>query len=202
MCLVCRVFNVSCLLGCDHLEWVDTNSFVHKWMSYRWAGVFQLRRGEVTDWPANLLHISYSLLFSSHLWSPWVHVLLRLSVTNLLGHADPLTLLVLTQRTQNNCITFIQCWSNVEDVGPTLYKCYTNVLCLLGMVWFNWFEVVSLQINKQIPLRSLVTYYHIVLYLFFGKAHFIWNIIFNNIFEKRYWLANTRTLSSRGLWCQ
>ena len=36
------------------------------------------------------------------------------------------------QQTQNICITFIQCWSNVEDVGPTLYKCYTNVFCLLG----------------------------------------------------------------------
>ena len=32
----------------------------------------------------------------------------------------------------NICITFVQCWSNVEDVGPALYKCYTNVLCLLG----------------------------------------------------------------------
>ena len=31
-------------------------------------------------------------------------------------------------------IAFVQCnyWSNIEDVGPTLYKCYTNVLCLLG----------------------------------------------------------------------
>ena len=38
----------------------------------------------------------------------------------------------LTQRTQNICITFIQCRINVADVGPTLYKCYTNVLCLLG----------------------------------------------------------------------
>ena len=28
---------------------------------------------------------------------------------------------------------FIQCCANVEDVGPTLYKCYTNVLCLLGL---------------------------------------------------------------------
>ena len=37
-----------------------------------------------------------------------------------------------TQRTQ--IITFIQCWTNVEDVGFTLYKCYTNVLCLLGKV--------------------------------------------------------------------
>ena len=27
---------------------------------------------------------------------------------------------------------FMQCWTNVEDVGPTFYKCYTNVLCLLG----------------------------------------------------------------------
>ena len=33
---------------------------------------------------------------------------------------------------QNICITFIQCWTNVEDVGPTLYKCYTNALYLLG----------------------------------------------------------------------
>ena len=37
-----------------------------------------------------------------------------------------------TQQTQNICITFVQCWTNVKDVGPTLYKSYTNVLCLLG----------------------------------------------------------------------
>ena len=35
------------------------------------------------------------------------------------------------QQTQNISITFIQCWTNVEDVGPTLYKCYLNALCLL-----------------------------------------------------------------------
>ena len=29
--------------------------------------------------------------------------------------------------------TFVQCWANVEAVGLTLYKCYTNVLCLLGI---------------------------------------------------------------------
>ena len=34
----------------------------------------------------------------------------------------------------NICITFIQCWANVQDVGPTLYKYYTNVLCLLGRI--------------------------------------------------------------------
>ena len=27
----------------------------------------------------------------------------------------------------NTCITFVQCWTNVEDVWPMLYKCYTNV---------------------------------------------------------------------------
>ena len=36
------------------------------------------------------------------------------------------------QQTQNICITFIQRRPNVFDVGPTLYKCYANVLCLLG----------------------------------------------------------------------
>ena len=27
----------------------------------------------------------------------------------------------------------IQCWTNVKGVGTTLYKSYTNVLCLLGL---------------------------------------------------------------------
>ena len=30
------------------------------------------------------------------------------------------------------CITFVQSWTNVEDVGPALYKCYANVSCLMG----------------------------------------------------------------------
>ena len=37
-----------------------------------------------------------------------------------------------SQQAQNICITFTQCWTNVEDVGPTLYKWHTNALCLLG----------------------------------------------------------------------
>ena len=40
---------------------------------------------------------------------------------------------IATQQTQNIGITFVQRRPNVFDVGPTLYKCYTNVLCLLGM---------------------------------------------------------------------
>ena len=40
---------------------------------------------------------------------------------------------VVTQHTQNICITFIR-WPNVSDVVPALYKWYrsTNILCLLG----------------------------------------------------------------------
>ena len=32
-------------------------------------------------------------------------------------------------------MTFVQCWPNVENVEPTLYKCYTNVLCLMGELY-------------------------------------------------------------------
>ena len=46
-----------------------------------------------------------------------------------LSRTDGLT----SQQTQSICITFVQCRTNVEDVGPTMYKCYTNILYLL--VW-------------------------------------------------------------------
>ena len=36
------------------------------------------------------------------------------------------------RQTRNICMTFVQRRPNVFDVGPTLYKCHTNVLCLLG----------------------------------------------------------------------
>ena len=38
-------------------------------------------------------------------------------------------LFVLAQQTQNIYITFVQ---RQPNAGPTLYKWYTNVLCLLG----------------------------------------------------------------------
>ena len=41
--------------------------------------------------------------------------------------------LITQQQTKNICITFIQRWINVEAVGPSLYKCHTNGLCLLGI---------------------------------------------------------------------
>ena len=42
------------------------------------------------------------------------------------------------QQTQNICITFVQRRPNVFDVGPTLYKCYTNVLRFLGRRDYNF----------------------------------------------------------------
>ena len=48
------------------------------------------------------------------------------------------------QQTQNICITFVQCCSNVFDAGPTLYKCYTNVLYLpLGQHQRRWTDVFA-----------------------------------------------------------
>ena len=41
------------------------------------------------------------------------------------------------QETENICITFVQRRANVEDVGSTLYKCYINVLYLLGSAWLQ-----------------------------------------------------------------
>ena len=40
--------------------------------------------------------------------------------------------LVVSQQAQSICMTFVQCWPNIENVGPTLYTCPTNVVCLLG----------------------------------------------------------------------
>ena len=40
-----------------------------------------------------------------------------------------------SQKTQNICVTFAPRRPDVFDAGPTLYKCYTNVLCLLGWIW-------------------------------------------------------------------
>ena len=57
-----------------------------------------------------------------------------------------------TQQTQNICMTFEQCWTSVEDVGPTLYKCYTNGLCLLGM---NKCAVLRI-LTKTIRRRKLM----------------------------------------------
>ena len=52
----------------------------------------------------------------------------------------------LSQQTQHICILLIQRRPNVEDVGPTLSKCYTNVLCFLGIYHFRYNTVYYLSI--------------------------------------------------------
>ena len=60
-----------------------------------------------------------------------------------------------TQQTQNICrpITLVQCWNNVGDVGPELYQCYTNVLCLLGNHIGPALAVMGIKTNLLCPSR-------------------------------------------------
>ena len=60
---------------------------------------------------------------------------------------------VFTQQTENICLTFIQCRTNVEDVGPTLHKCHTNVLCLLGIS--KYFLMLHRVVNFEKMLHGL-----------------------------------------------
>ena len=82
--------------------------------------------------PSDVLYV----VLSVHLVDFVLVGLLRYSATY--RHTDrrlsqiPLYIDMPTQQTQNIFITFVHCGTNVEDVWPTLYKCYTNVLCLLG----------------------------------------------------------------------
>ena len=48
-----------------------------------------------------------------------------------------INIIELSHQTRNICITFVQCWSNVEDVGPTFYKCYTNVFWGISLYGLN-----------------------------------------------------------------
>ena len=47
-----------------------------------------------------------------------------------------------SRQTRNNCITFVQRRPNVFDVGPTLYKCYTNV-CVCWAVRYSYLLIVA-----------------------------------------------------------
>ena len=56
-------------------------------------------------------------------------------------------------------MTFVQRRPNVFNVGPTLYKCYTNVLCLLciGLVFYDlcvMMAVVLVSYHKQEAWRD------------------------------------------------
>ena len=62
-------------------------------------------------------------------WSPWFiqkyFSAVGVRVLTLVNLSDAVT------ANTNDCITFVQRRPNVFDVGPTLYKYYTDALCLL-----------------------------------------------------------------------
>ena len=66
-----------------------------------------------------------------------------------------------TQQTQNMCITFVQRRPNVFDVGPTLYKWYTNILCLLGYRAYVW-KYSKTNMLKQENTRDNWCYHHMI----------------------------------------
>ena len=69
------------------------------------------------------------------------------------------TILMPAQQTQNICMTFVQCWTNVEDVGPTWYHCFTNVSCLLGVImvmyYSEWITITVKRPNVFIALAYM-----------------------------------------------
>ena len=62
-----------------------------------------------------------------------------------------------TQQTQNICITFIQCWNNIEleDVGPMFQA--TNVIQMLCVCWAELSVVcdIVLPILSEFHFRCL-----------------------------------------------
>ena len=82
------------------------------------------------------------------------------------------------QQTQNICITFIQCRRNVFDVGPTLYKCYTNALCLLDRPTYCCYAVrqthvsIILLVWKDVMLIISILYCNNYCAFVFAIFHF------------------------------
>ena len=58
-------------------------------------------------------------------------------------------------QTQNICITFVQRSTNVEDVGPTLYKCYTNVFVFPVMMHHVTYLPFSTDDGKYAQIKFL-----------------------------------------------
>ena len=89
-----------------------------------------------------------------------------------------------SKQTQNICMTFVQRRPNVYDVGSTLYKCYTNVFCLLSyciMVLF-WFYVLAVWLSRGHVLFYFICYGM----LMFLSASFssVWLFVFPG---RRFW---------------
>ena len=49
-----------------------------------------------------------------------------------MAHGNIRRVSVNSQQTQSFCMTFVQCWTNVEDVGPALYKMLYKCFVFVG----------------------------------------------------------------------
>ena len=66
-----------------------------------------------------------------------------------------------SQQTQNICITIVQCWISIEDVGPVFYKCF--VFAVMGNlyipevvfpVWSGYaLDFTELSVSVTVPAR-------------------------------------------------
>ena len=68
------------------------------------------------------------LLGAIYLWNPFIY-----SISVIWTDIGYIIIRIYTQKTQDICITFVQCWTNVEDVRPALYKC-CNILFVITML--------------------------------------------------------------------
>ena len=57
-----------------------------------------------------------------------------------------------SQKTQNICITFVQRRPNVEDVGPTLYKCYADVCVCWAVLLLAVPDLMRLSVDQGLSL--------------------------------------------------
>ena len=97
-----------------------------------------------------------------------------------------------SQQTQNICITFIERRPNVFDVGLTLYKCYTNILCLLG--WTTLYEHILLSTwnRYKLVIRGFVLVLVLCTWTTYQKVVFsLWPLLAVGHFRPLYgcWMS-------------
>ena len=84
----------------------------------------------------------------------WTYVGLMYCVQDASGASWPRFPGFTPQLTQNICVTFIQCRTNVKNGQPALYKCYTNVL------WLSTQKVhIPLHKSQKSILSHLTSHY-------------------------------------------
>ena len=81
--------------------------------------------------PANKRRLPVAGSMLVHRLRRWPNIKPTLGKLTLFA-CQPCRCAYISQQTQNICVAFIQRPPNVFDVGPTLYKCYTTVLCLMA----------------------------------------------------------------------